>query len=514
MADLMFMWEQEIREPGIKGQSPRLMSWTQHQTEGYPMAQIILQIPDECNTPQLQELVASTQRLIERTVAEVERARTTRRLDHEAIETELADAAAKVESAANASVLAALDLDRERVKIGGVLHRRVGRYAGTYYLMAGPVTIERTLYRKVGERNGATVDLVGARIGALHGWSAKTSKAMARLLASVPSREAESTAGALGRAAYSRSSFEDVGHAVGALYADQAHEVEECLAEEFQVPDEATAIIGSLDRTSLPTEEGREPTDAERHLGKPKRPIARVYRMAYVATISFCNAQGESLHTIRYGCTACGDVYALGQSILGDVLAALKQRPDLHVGFVCDGAHENWTLLESLFTNDAVGKEPTFLIDYWHLIEKLSAAARVAYAPSRLTQVMDGWRVLLLVSATAASAIAQVLASTGHEFLRVGTTCPVHDAITYLTNHAARMNYAAARKKGLPIGSGVVEAACKSLIEVRMRRPGARWKANSAGNLLHLRCLTLSDRWDRGMHHAFKRLRPTIALAA
>jgi hypothetical protein len=81
----------------------------------------------------------------------------------------------------------------------------------------------------------------------------------------------------------------------------------------------------------------------------------------------------------------------------------------------------------------------------------------------------------------------------------VGKNKPVHEAITYLTNHVARMRYPLNRRRGLPIGSGPVEANAKSIYTVRMTRPGARWKPQTADHVLQLRAHHLSNRFTEAV---------------
>ena len=128
--------------------------------------------------------------------------------------------------------------------------------------------------------------------------------------------------------------------------------------------------------------------------------------------------------------------------------------------------------------------------------------------------MLHGWRLRLLNRTGSVAEILQELYNSGKAELVAGKSRPVHEAITYLENPQARMNYAAARRRGFPVGSGNVEATCKSLVAVRMKRPGARWKEESVEHLLNLRALALSDRWESALTLTLRPLRKTLRLAA
>ena len=434
-----------------------------------------------------------------------------RAVDYGALERMVGEKGRKVERGAHRSMLQALDVDKAEVVIGGKGHARVGRFASTYYTDSGDVVVTRSLYREVGVRNGKTVDAVSLRAGVVgNGWLPATAKVMAFLVAQTTSRDAARTAKELGRVEYSRSSFEDVMHVMGQQYLPQRRDIEEQLISAYVVPKEACSVSASLDRVSLPMEEPRARPVGRPKKGAPKRPVARNYRMAWCGTVTLHDGEGKALHTIRYGLMPHGDPVDLVTSLVGDVAKLVEQRPELKVAALADGAHDLWHLLEGWLNEEALGVKVYYLVDLWHLLEKLGKAARVIHGEAEAGAVLSRWRLALLNRTSAAGEIVLELWRSGRRNVRVDGARPVREALTYLAYHRPRMNYASARRNGLPVGSGHVEATCKSLVELRMKRPGARWKEDSGGHVLQLRALVLSDRWDEAMALTLDPLRKAV----
>lgn len=399
-------------------------------------------------------------------------------LDWENVAGSVESAAGELERDATRRLLQECDLDAESIRVNGK-RTRVGRHPAPYFTKAGEVSVERSLYREDGRRNAKTVDAVSLRTGALDGWSPATIRAVAFLVQQTTSREAAEAAAKLGRLPSSRSSFERVTHQLGALYDLERKRVEDTLIEKYEPPEKAVAISAQLDRFAVAMEEpkprrpGRPPKNA------PARPIEVKWHMAFSGTVSLHAKDGEALETIKYG--------RMPNASAEEVAAVLKEDPE--------------------FGREDL--EVTDLIDIWHVVEKLSPAAQVIFDEGTAVRTLEQWKLRLLNSRHARGQIYEVLRASGREYDRVGEEAPVHDAMTYLANQAGRKGYAAARAQGLPIGSGTVEATCKSFA-LRMRRPGARWLDETGQHLLDLRALALSARFDSAIALTLAPLRATV----
>ena len=66
----------------------------------------------------------------------------------------------------------------------------------------------------------------------------------------------------------------------------------------------------------------------------------------------------------------------------------------------------------------------------------------------------------------------------------------------YFENHAERMRYPKFRSQHLFVGSGVIEAGCKTVIGSRLKKSGMFWTVRGANAILALRCCHLNGRFE------------------
>src|SRR5580658_4747029 len=165
---------------------------------GGVMPKMIIEVPEEFTA--LGEAMAEHLAAVQRTVSRLGGGKT---VDYAEIEQAMAESAGRTELAGHSAILQSLDIDVPAVIIGGVRYLRVGRCEAPYHTMAGSVSVERSLYRKSGERGGQpggrVVDPVSLRAGVVEdGWLPRTARAMAHGVQQGPSREAEAHARELG----------------------------------------------------------------------------------------------------------------------------------------------------------------------------------------------------------------------------------------------------------------------------------------------------------------------------
>ncbi|MBC5800187.1 MAG: hypothetical protein GIW94_09485 [Candidatus Eremiobacteraeota bacterium] len=132
---------------------------------------------------------------------------------------------------------------------------------------------------------------------------------------------------------------------------------------------------------------------------------------------------------------------------------------------------------------------------FFHAAEQLSGALVAAYGEADPVgrARFEKLRHTLRHDRQGAAKVIRALIHLRERFPRRKKIAAV---LGYFRENRHRMNYATVAARGLPIGSGVVEAACKTLVTQRMKRSGMRWRHDGGQAILTLRGLIQSDRFD------------------
>lgn len=215
------------------------------------------------------------------------------------------------------------------------------------------------------------------------------------------------------------------------------------------------------------------------------------WREAMTGAIALYDAEGNRQHTIY---TAASPEYGKKKFLTHlehEIKQIQKQFPEaLNVG-VADGAKENWKFLEPLTEKQ--------ILDFFHASEYVGNVGIVIFKDlEKRKKWIDETCHKLKHEDGAAKKIYEEMLSFKSESLSIGAKEKLEAGISYFRNNLERMNYSEFFKNNLPIGSGVIEAACKVLVKQRLCQAGMRWKDAGASIVLSLRALNhTSGRWEQ-----------------
>ena len=244
------------------------------------------------------------------------------------------------------------------------------------------------------------------------------------------------------------------------------------IGEAEDIPQDAVTVSVSLDGVMVALRAGED--------GRAEA----CWREAACGTVSFHDAEGERLKTIYLGRMPESGKLTLKAQLASEVAHIRRLRPELAIVAVADGAADNWTFLEGL--------EPeTEVIDFWHACEHLRVAAEHAV----VTHWFEKYREILRHDPRG---VAKVIRALCHLRDRAAPADrpEVGRELAFFRKHRHRMRYHALKEAGIAIGSGVVEAANKTLIAQRMKRSGMRWRLVGGQAVLTVRALLKSGRFE------------------
>jgi Zn-finger protein len=215
------------------------------------------------------------------------------------------------------------------------------------------------------------------------------------------------------------------------------------------------------------------------------------WRQAMVGSISLYDHEGERVHT-----TYIAQAPEYGkETFYADFTKEIETIKKAYPGKTCigvaDGAADNWKFLQSFVDLQ--------VLDFFHATEYLAKVSNAAYkrkfeGKEWLTQSCH----TLKHEVNGAKSLLKEMNSLVKKKISKEKKEEINKAITYFTNHLVQMNYPFYLSKHIPIGSGVIEAACKVIIKQRMCNSGMRWTDDGAKNILVLRCFNETDgRWEQ-----------------
>jgi hypothetical protein len=229
-----------------------------------------------------------------------------------------------------------------------------------------------------------------------------------------------------------------------------------------------------------------------------------VFEVATTGTVAVLDRRGRRLGTVYLAYTP-----EFGQKTMSTELRQLLQDvlkrwqgPLPRLCYVTDAGDNETTYYDKVLRrmkHPSTGAKLEWIrvVDYYHASERIWKMAELLFGKGQRSTAwarkMQKWLKKpggvnrVLHSAAALRDLYRLCGKKRNDFQR---------AYRYLRDRMKYMRYAEYRSLGVPLGSGITEAACKTVYTQRLKLSGMRWKQGGAQTILNLRVLQLSGVWE------------------
>jgi len=387
-------------------------------------------------------------------------------------EQEILDCVNQVGALATESALEQFDADGTPIVVGSVKFTARCVNGKTYQTPYGAVRIERHVYQ-TSKGGKVYVPLEsGARI--IQGATPRFAKMLSHKYSNLPAPSVIEDLSDNHDRKIALSYLQNVTDYVGSIVQAK----EECWKYEMPILEKPVSAIGiSLDGAYILT-------------------VQDGYREGMVGTLAYYDKAGERLHTMYVAASPEYGKDTFLARFEREIIRAKALYPHVETVGVADGAKNNWPFLEKHTSKQ--------ILDFWHASEYLSEASRAVFTLNSENVKREEWLEQrchdLKHKKGAATRILGELKGCTSKRLSKDVKEKLEAAVTYFRNNisAGRMKYYRHTENNLPIGSGVIEAACKTIIKQRLGASGMRWKSGGMKIILSLRSLVKTKgRWNQ-----------------
>ena len=420
-------------------------------------------------------------------------------LTFEAFEVELGHAMRSLENDLKAIDLARYDIEADAVIVGGQEWRKcLSDQPKTYLSASGPVTVSRNLYRPVG--GGKSICPLELRSGIIAGlYTPVLARQVSYLMGHMTSQDTSHVFLELGIAGPSSRSCDRLPKVLNPVWEANRETWEDALRQQEFVPAEASVVAVSLDGVMVPDKDGQRDAKAKREAAKEQGVSKQLrgpagYRAVGCGTVTLYDEEANRLDTVRYARAPEYKKKTLTEQLDAELASIVAVRPDLELVALADGAEENWRYFER-----PVYANATKIVDHGHASQHLKAGLAAYYGDKSVAGRAEYERLRIILR-DQFGGVDQVITELGGLVRKMGgkrfkrRRKLLGAELNYFKNQRERMAYADYQARGLPIGSGVVEAACKTLATQRLKRSGMSWRDGKQA-ILTMRSLQQSNRW-------------------